>query len=101
MTLADLTKQSVLDAIAEHDQIGRDAFLARYGFGTARAYFMVHGDRRYDSKAIAGAAHHHATGRSLSAAEFSGGAATVKPMLESLGFHVVRATNPDWHRDEV
>ena len=98
MTLTDLTHQSVLDAIAEHDRIGRDAFLAKYHFGRARSYMVELDGRRYDSKAIAGAAHGHATGRPLPAADFSGGADTVQRKLEDLGFRVIVTTNPAWHR---
>ena len=36
---------------------GRHAFLARYGFGPAKEWVLVHGGKRYDSKAIVGAAH--------------------------------------------
>jgi hypothetical protein len=55
MGLSDLTDRSaVLQAIAEYDQLGRESFLARYGFGPARSYFLLHNGKRYDSKAIAG-----------------------------------------------
>ena len=56
--LSDLSdKSAVLQAMTEYDELGRDAFLARYGYGPARSYFVVHDGRRYDSKAIAGVAH--------------------------------------------
>jgi hypothetical protein len=57
MGLNDVTREGVLAAMGEFDRLGRDAFLAKYGFGGARAYFLVHEGRRYDSKAIVGAAH--------------------------------------------
>jgi len=53
--LSDLTQNSVFQALAEFDELGRDAFLNRYKFGKARGYFVVHNGQRYDSKAIAGA----------------------------------------------
>lgn len=95
MTLSDLTRESVLRAIAEYDDLGPDRFLEKYGFGQARSYVVVHNDRRYDSKALAGAAHGYATGAPLKAADFSGGAATVQPALEALGFRVVRMDRED------
>ena len=89
--LADLTsRDAVLRAVAEFDQIGRDAFLDKYGFGRARRYFLVHGGRRYDSKAIVGVAYglqFPAVGP-LRPRDFTGGDATVKRRLKALGFEV-------------
>src|SRR5664279_3950809 len=101
MTLADLTRKSVLDSIAEHDRIGREAFLSKYRFGPARSYMLDIEGRRYDSKAIAGAAHGYATGHPLNATDFSGGADTVQRRLEDLGFRVVATANPPWDREEL
>jgi len=50
MALSDLTKNSVLQALAEFDEIGRDAFLDRYEFGKARGYFLVHNGHRMTQK---------------------------------------------------
>ncbi len=48
---------------------------------------LVHDGKRYDSKAIVGAAHGHLPGRQpLTASEFSGGEATVGRLLRKLGF---------------
>ncbi|GAA3120411.1 hypothetical protein GCM10010466_09190 [Planomonospora alba] len=88
MALSDLRREMVLDAIAEYDLLGRDAFLERYGYGPARDYFLLHQGRRYDSKAIAGVAHRGVGGRPLRADEFSGGNATVARALIRLGFEV-------------
>ena len=75
MALSDLTRNSVLQALVEFDELGRDAFLDRYHFGKARGYFVVHNSRRYDSKAIAGAAHAYTSdgAKALKASDFSGG----------------------------
>jgi hypothetical protein len=90
MALSDLTASAVVKAIEEFDQLGRDAFLRKYGFGRARGYVLQRGGQSYDSKAIAGAAHGYLPGRAaLKAKEFSGGDATVARMLEQLGFIVV------------
>lgn len=92
MALNNLTDQNaVRRAVSEFDALGRDQFLAKYGFGRSRSYFLVEGNKYYDSKAIAGAAHgfqHPALGP-LNAADFSGGDATVRARLEALGFTVV------------
>lgn len=57
MTLSHVTHAGVLDAAAEFDRLGRDAFLKSTGFGPARAYFLQHNGNLYDSKAIIGYAH--------------------------------------------
>jgi 5-methylcytosine-specific restriction protein A len=106
MGLADITREGVDRAIAEFDQIGRQAFLDKYGFGEARTHFLAIGDRRYDSKAIVGAAHAYSRAGQgpLPPSDFSGGEATVRPTLERLGFTVINVgnrRNPDWIRDEL
>jgi hypothetical protein len=53
----------IRQAAAEYDQLGQDEFLARRGFGHARAYLLILNDKSYDSKAILGAAYGYATGR--------------------------------------
>ena len=97
MGLGDLTsRQAVLDATAEFDRLGRQEFLAKYGFGRSREYFLLLDDRRYDSKAIAGAAHgyqFHDLGP-LRAEDFSGGYNTVQRKLEQLDFIVGPKAGP-------
>lgn len=91
MGLSDITdRRAVLSAIAEFDELGRDRFLAKYGFGRSRGYWLVHDGKRYDSKAIVGAAHGYMQGTTgpLSATKFTGGEASVKRRLESLDFFV-------------
>ena len=91
MALADITSpQAVQDAIAEYDRVGQPAFLAKYGFREARDYRLEHNGRLYDSKAIVGAAHGYQfpDAGPLRYNDFSGGAATVQPLLERLGFCV-------------
>ena len=91
MAMADISsRKAILEAIAEFDQLGQEAFLSKYGFGRARAYYLEHEGRRYDSKAIVGVAHGYqfpAEGP-LKSEQFNGGEATVKRKLEELGFHV-------------
>jgi len=83
-------RSPVLRAIEEFDHLGRDGFLAKYGFGHARAYELIFDGRRYDSKAILGAAHGFARPDlgPLTAADFTGGRNTVMKTLEGLGFEV-------------
>ncbi|MFF3657665.1 HNH endonuclease [Streptomyces olivochromogenes] len=91
----------MLNAIAEHDESGREAFLETYHFGKARSYILVHEGREYDSKAIAGVAHKWDQGRALAPGEFSGGKEHAAAWLKRLGFQVKAVQNPDWARDEI
>ncbi|MDG3012628.1 hypothetical protein G4X40_21030 [Rhodococcus sp. D2-41] len=88
MNLALVTRQSVLDAIREFDELGQAEFLRRRRFAEARNFRVVYQGRFYDSKAIAGVAHGYATGRFVDSSEFSGGLATVAECLRNLGFVV-------------
>ena len=84
---SDVTsREAVLAAIAEFDEIGRDAFLARYGFGPSREYVVVENGQEYDSKALLGAAYSHQFDRleRLRSQDFSGGDET-RRTLERLG----------------
>lgn len=96
-----ITTDAVLKAIAEHDELGRPAFLAKYRFSQARSYLLLHEGREYDSKAIAGVAHKWDHGRALLPEEFSGGKEHTAAWLKRAGFDVKAVKNPDWARDEV
>ncbi|MBM9837343.1 hypothetical protein JO861_12340 [Rhodococcus hoagii] len=86
--LSAVSRESVLDAVAEFDSLGQGEFLRRRGFKTAKSYRLVHGARFYDSKAIVGVAHGYATGDFIDHTGFSGGLATVAGCLSELGFIV-------------
>jgi 5-methylcytosine-specific restriction protein A len=89
MALRDITRDAVMQAIKEYDRLGQDGFLERYRFDRARQYLLVHDGKRYDSKAIVGAAHGFLPEeRPLTAGEFSGGEATVGRLLRRLGFSI-------------
>jgi 5-methylcytosine-specific restriction protein A len=89
VSLKDITRDAVLKAIDEYDELGQDAFLSRHGFGLARSYFLIRNGKAYDSKAIVGVAHGYLPGRQpLPASKFSGGEATVGRLLRGLGFNV-------------
>ena len=90
MSLQDLSKrESVQQAIDEFDALGQDAFLKKYGFGKSFKYLLSHNGRRYDSKAVLGAAHFYEFGQPLLHTEFSGGIAQTVKKLTELGFSVV------------
>ncbi len=95
--MASLTHSSVLNAIAECDRLGREQFLAKHGFDKAREYFLLHGGRAYDSKAIVGVAYSLMTGEAHTAKDFSGGK-VLADRLRLLGFDVTG--DMDWKLEE-
>lgn len=80
---------AVRKAIAECDEIGREKFLTKYGYGKARTFMLICNEKQYDSKAIVGAAYQYQFSKYLKNTDFSGGLATVVPLLSNLGFTVV------------
>jgi hypothetical protein len=91
MSLSDLSDPSAVGAaLEEFDRLGREEFLAKYGFGRSRRYMVVNEGRRYDAKAIAGAAHgyQHPEKGPLKQSDFTSGLHTVVPRLQSLGFEI-------------
>jgi hypothetical protein len=50
MSLAGLTPESVHQAIAEFDRLGRDSFLSSYGFGKAGGYLLIHNGHASESR---------------------------------------------------
>lgn len=96
--------RAVQDALDEFANLGRTAFLERYGFGKSRDYLVRNprtGDL-YDSKAVVGAAFgfEHPEEGPLKPADFSGGEATVVTKLQSLGYEVVKV-GEEWSAEEV
>lgn len=90
MNYKDLNdRKAVLKAIAEYDELGQKRFLDRYGYGKARNFLLLYKGNYYDSKAIVGAAYGHQYGTPLTHTEFSGGQATVAPLLAGLGFTII------------
>ena len=70
-TFSGVTRQHILQAIAECDTRGRDDFLGVYGFTANGDYTIVHNGTSYDLPAILGVAHRYATGRLAPAHEIS------------------------------
>ncbi len=90
LSLRGITREAVLSAIAEMDELGRDAFLEKYGFRRALRYTISYNGKSYDSKAIAGAAHGYQFPERgpLRSSDFTGGEGTAVRKLRSLGFEV-------------
>ncbi len=88
MRLSDVTAESVREAIAECDLLGKEVFRLQYGYRAALEYELEYEGRRYDSKAIVGVAYRYATGQTPRS--LTGGEQTVVKRLRQLGFTVVK-----------
>jgi hypothetical protein len=91
------TKEAVLRAVREYDQLGQEPFLQKYGFRRSKQYLLRIDGREYDSKAIVGVAFgfEHPERGPLRSGEFSGGIGGVgaaAAQLVRLGFEVVGPT---------
>jgi len=85
---ADVTRDDVLRAMQEYDQLGPERFFAEHGFGPSRSYELVWDERRYPHKAILGTAYEFATGQRLGSGDFEGGKSGAVAVLRKLGFTV-------------
>ena len=90
-TISSLTDPSaVLNAMAEYDRLGRDAFLERYKFGRAKWWYVGPSGKKYASERRPGGATDYQTGSALTTSDFSGGEQSVVRRLRTLGFTVIR-----------
>ncbi|WP_258725728.1 hypothetical protein [Cellulomonas sp. NS3] len=87
-TFSSVSRQHVLQALAEYDERGGDAFLNLYGFAPTPGYALLHEGRPYDVTAVLGVAHRFATGRLATPDAFSSGMANAVAILRKRGFDV-------------
>lgn len=83
-SLNSLSREAVLDAMAQADELGEAAFLKAHGYRASKVYRISHDGRTYPSKAIVGVA------LGLPASKFFGGIAQTVPALLRIGFAVTR-----------
>jgi len=90
MAIEDVTRESVIKALAEFDRVGEHTFLGDYGYTHDSAHALVVLGRAYDPLAIVGAAHGFLAdgGVPLPASDLLGGAQRALRHLEALGFIV-------------
>jgi hypothetical protein len=92
MALQDISDpDAVLQALAEYDKLGQEAFLSKYGFGPALKYRIRHDGRLYDIKAVLAAAHGFEfpeKGPLVADKNFTSGLDTTVPKARELGFEV-------------
>ena len=90
-----LSREAVLRAIGEFDELGRDAFLERYAYKPSRHLWIVHEGRRYDMKAVWAAARvEPGTPLPVPMPKPSHSRSVVQPQLEKLGFTVEDSRAP-------
>ncbi|MGF1692554.1 HNH endonuclease [Photobacterium kagoshimensis] len=96
-TITTITNRlSIIKAIDECNTLGHEAFLEKYNYKQSRSYFLLYKGLEYPSKAIVGVAYRFQHSSSaLAANEFNGGNATVRPLLENLGFTVIQRSVDD------
>ena len=87
-TFSSVSRQNVLQAIAEYDSRGDTGFLDVYGFEPFPGYALVHDGRSYDLRAVVGVAHRFATGRLATAEEFGSSRDGAIAILRKRGFDV-------------
>ena len=87
-TFSSVSRQHVLQAIAEYDSRGDTDFLDVYGFEPLHGYALVHEGSSYDLRAVVGVAHRFATGRLATAEEFGSSTDGAVAILRKRGFDV-------------
>ncbi|KQY21945.1 hypothetical protein ASD16_14875 [Cellulomonas sp. Root485] len=87
-TFSSVSRQNVLQAIAEYDSRGDTGFLDVYGFEPFPGYALVHEGRSYDLRAVVGVAHRFATGRLATSEEFGSSRDGAVAILRKRGFDV-------------
>ena len=83
-----VTREDVLRAIQEYDDLGPQRFFSEHGFAPTTTYELVWDERRYPPKALLGTAYEFATGARLASGDFEGGKSGAVKVLGSLGFTV-------------
>lgn len=91
-TFSSISRQHVLDSIAEHDQMGAEGFLAAHGFSPSPDAQILHEGQRYDARAILAVAHRRATGRLATPEEFRSSLDQALTILSRRGFEVAGPT---------
>ena len=105
--MSTIQAEAVREAIQEFDELGRDEFLSRHGYGKAKNYFLarvVDGQETlYDSKAILGVAYGYQYPRSgvPHPGLFSGGQNRTAKILRDLGFTVLKLGSSDPRRETI
>lgn len=88
-TFSSVSAQHVLQAIAEHDDRGPEAFLAAHGYTPSPDAVILHEGRQYDARAVMAVAHRYATGLIVRPEEFRSSLDQALLVLRRRGFEVL------------
>jgi MoxR-like ATPase len=95
VTFRDVEVGDVELAMAEAEELGREPFLEKYGFGFSTRYLVRHAGHFYDPKALIGVAHAYRDDQgALTRNDFDATQAVAQ--LRSLGFEVVSFSGLWW-----
>jgi hypothetical protein len=83
-----VSKDDVVRAIKEYDDLGPERFFSEHGFAPTTTYDLIWQERSYPPKAILGTAYELATGERLASGDFEGGKSGAVKVLGTLGFTV-------------
>jgi hypothetical protein len=89
-----VSRDDVVRAIQEYDQLGPKDFFSAHGFAPTTTYDLVWEERPYPPKAILGTAYEFATGQRLASGDFEGGKSGAVRVLGELGFNVQPRPRP-------
>lgn len=82
--LRQIDARALTVAIDEFDELGRSKFLRQYGFGRSSKFYLLHGQKLYDTKPLISASYFHATRARLPNKRFSGGPQTVSAINNAI-----------------
>ena len=84
-----MTRDAVLDAVDEYEDLGRDAFLSKYGLAAQVDVVLEYVGQKYDGMAVIAAGHGFATGAPLAPGELVNRENEVAERLSRLQFRVL------------
>lgn len=87
--LQDVTRDAILDAVDEYEDLGRDGFLSKYGFAAQVDVVLEYVGQKYDGVAVIAAGHGFATGTPLGSGELVNRENEVAERLAKLQFRVL------------
>lgn len=83
-----VSREHVIEAIKEYDDLGPEAFFSEHGFAPTTTYDLIWEKRVYPPKAILGRAYELATAHRLASGDFEGGKSGAVKVLGNLRFIV-------------
>ncbi|WP_414936251.1 YDG/SRA domain-containing protein [Amycolatopsis sp. cmx-11-51] len=86
MGLKEISREAVLAAIAEHDNVGAERFKRLMGLTRASRYVVMHEGLEYDAKALVASAHLSVVGADLGVTDFGSAEERLVARLGRLGF---------------